>query len=151
NRHEPKDHSMIRNRIHLIGASFLTIAILGITTAQEVEKPAKKKGNDTTTKEKPAAPEAAKGPTAKVEKGPLKIEVGFKGVFESVEMSEVMVKSEVWKELVVAKAVEPGTRVKKGDVLVTFDAEKIDKAIREMEMDQKLTEIAMKMAEIELP
>src|SRR4051794_5881634 len=96
-----------------------------------------------------------KAPTAKVESGPFKIEVSLKGVFESATMTEVSVKPEAWSGLLgglsVVKAVEPGTTVKKGEVLLTLDTEKIDKAIREQELDQQLADLALRQTELELP
>src|SRR5438045_3308524 len=67
----------------------------------------------------------AKPPTHKVEKAPFKVEVTLKGVFESAALAEVSVRPEAWvgrdDKLTVERAVEPGTAVKPGDVLLMFD------------------------------
>lgn len=97
------------------------------------------------------SPDKTKPSTVKVEKSPIKVETSFKGVFEATDMAEVMVKPEVWQSLPVLKAVEAGTKVKEGDVLIEFDPEKIDKAIKEQETDQKMAEISMKIAELDVP
>src|SRR5581483_4390710 len=93
-----------------------------------------------------------KPPTYKVEAAPFRVEVTLKGVFESAAMTEVLVKPEVWTSgLTVVKAAEPGTAVKQGDVLLTLDREKIDKAIRDQEADQQLADLAIRQAELDLP
>src|SRR5262245_23505332 len=78
---------------------------------------------DTKKKDKPA--------THKVEKEPFKVELSLKGFFDAKEMEQLCLRPEAWTpevhaSLVVIKALEPGTRVKKGDTVVWFDLEKID-------------------------
>ncbi|HEY1376680.1 MAG TPA: hypothetical protein VGF55_07790 [Gemmataceae bacterium] len=96
-----------------------------------------------------------KPPTHKVEKAPFKVEVTLKGVFESSALTEISIKPEAWTGalggLTVVKAVEPGTAVKAGDVLLTLDREKIDRAVRDLEADQQLADLAIRLAEQELP
>lgn len=103
---------------------------------------------------KPDAPKAAKPPTHKVEKGPFRTDLALKGVFETSALSDVSVHFEGWNPpmapLVVVSAIEPGTLVKKGDVLLKLDTERIDKYIRDLEADQRLAELAMKQMEVEL-
>src|SRR5262249_5483492 len=101
-------------------------------------------------------PKGLGGGTYKVEKGPFKVEVACKGVFEAEQMTEIAVSPETWTpdtggKLTVAKAVEHGTPVKKGDVPLTLDTHRIDQAIRDLEADKKLAELAIKQAEDELP
>lgn len=141
---------MCRNLTRFVWLPLLAIGLIGISVAQDTDPPAKEK---IPAKPDDYSPKAGgpKGPTAKVEKGPFRVEVVFKGTFEAERMTEVSIKPEVWKELTVVKAVESGTQVKKGDVLVTFDTEKIDKAIRDMEVDQRLAELSIHMAELEIP
>jgi multidrug efflux pump subunit AcrA (membrane-fusion protein) len=115
---------------------------------QPPEKPAAK------SKDEPSAdkPGTATPATVKVEKGPFKIEVTVRGVFESARMFEVAVKPKAWSmPLVVEKAVELGTPVKQGDILVEIDREKIDKAIQDAEVELSLGELSLKHAEEELP
>src|SRR5262245_56740740 len=70
--------------------------------------------------------DAAKPPTHKVEKGPIKVEVSLKGVFESDDMTEVVLSPDAWtSSLSVVKAVEHGTPVRKGDLLLQLDLTKI--------------------------
>jgi multidrug resistance efflux pump len=53
--------------------------------------------------------------------------------------------------LVVKQAVEHGATVSKGDLLIALDLEKMDQVIRDLESERTLNEIALKLAEEELP
>jgi len=92
--------------------------------------------------------------TYKVSKATLKGDVTFKGTVEAETMTEIVLRPEAWTpggSLVVKKAVPLGTSVKKGDVLVELELDKIDRAIKELESDLKMGEITLKMSEDELP
>jgi multidrug resistance efflux pump len=93
--------------------------------------------------------------TVKVERGPFQATVSLKGVFTPAEMTEVVVRPEVWGSaqgsLAVLGAAEQGAVVKKGDVLVTLQTEKIDRAIQELEAELKTGAVALRLAEDELP
>jgi multidrug resistance efflux pump len=107
-------------------------------------------------KKEDAKTPAGQPATAKVEKGPLKIEVELKGVFEAEDMTEVVLRPEAFIPdvrgiLTVLTAVEQGTAVHKGETLVTLDLEKIDQMIQDLKVDQRLAELALKEAEEELP
>lgn len=97
---------------------------------------------------------AAKPPTHKVEKGPFRIDVSLKGVFETPAMTEVSVHFEAWgapmSPQTVLSAVEAGTPVKKGDVLVRLDPDRIDKMIRDVESDQMLSDLSLRQLETEV-
>jgi len=119
-------------------------------TQKPVEKPATK----------PVAPVAAasssssssKPATTKVEKGPFKVEVALSGIFEATRTTEVSIRPKAWAlPLVVERGVELGMSVKKGYILVEFDHEKIDKMIQDTEVENTLTDLALKQAEEELP
>ncbi|MFO0810870.1 MAG: hypothetical protein U0746_19755 [Gemmataceae bacterium] len=104
--------------------------------------------------EKPKKDEKAKPTTAKVEKEPFKTEVTLKGVFETAAMTEVTLQFDSWMQpgpVPVLWAVEPGATVKKGDVLLKLDPEKIDRALHDLEAEQKLADLAITALEIELP
>jgi HlyD family secretion protein len=102
----------------------------------------------------PLEPKAAKGaaPAIKVEKGPFRATVTIKGVFAAPETAEVVLHPEAWTTgLVVKTAVEAGTAVKKGDVLVTLETDKIDRAIRELAAELEVSRLGVRLAEEELP
>ncbi len=87
----------------------------------------------------------------KVERKPLKIEEEVDGIFVAKEMHEVALRPESWSQFKVVEAVEHGTRVKKGEVLVRFDDEKIEKEIEEESLTQRLSELALMQQEEEFP
>ncbi len=98
------------------------------------------------------SPGGSKPATAKVERGPFVVEVTLPGVFEAQRAIEVSIRPRVWASpLVVERAIELGAPVKRGDVLVEFDREKIDKAIDDAEVENTLAEMALKQAGEELP
>jgi multidrug efflux pump subunit AcrA (membrane-fusion protein) len=97
-------------------------------------------------------PAEARPATAKVEKGTLKAEVTLKGLLEPEHKAEVEVKLKGWSApLKIKKIVAHGTTVKKGDVLVELDAEKIDKAVKDAQADHEIAQLALRQAEIDLP
>jgi multidrug efflux pump subunit AcrA (membrane-fusion protein) len=112
----------------------------------------KKDGKET---DKGKAPDKAKAPTVKAEKGPFKIEVALKGLFESSAMTEVSLHFDGWNPpqapLMVLSAVEPGTAVKQGEVLLSLDSERIDQVIHDLESEQRLAEMSLKLLEAEVP
>ena len=90
--------------------------------------------------------------SVRVEKGPIKIETTLKGVIEAEHGAELSIRPEVWTSpLMILKAVEHGTVVKKGDVLLEIDAAKIDEAIKDGKIEQELSEMALAQAIEELP
>lgn len=94
---------------------------------------------------KPAAPA-----THVVKKEPFKIDLTLNGVFESKNVVEVPLRPEVWQQFVIVKAVEHGTRVKKGDVLIQFDSKQIDDAIRDVEASRALGDLEYQAAQEQL-
>ncbi len=132
-------------------ASVAFAGMIGLTLAQDAPKASDDKKVEDKKIDPAAKAEKPKAPTAKVERGSVKNDASFKGVFEATEMVEVNLKPEVWSSFPVLKSVEAGTVVKSGDTLIDFDPEKIDKAIKEMEYDQRMSEYQMKAMEIDMP
>jgi len=121
--------------------SFLFISLC---TAQE--KPVTKAGRD--KEDGPLVPQS----TVKVEKGRLAASVTAKAIVECDAMTEVRVRMKGWSSpLVVEKAVEHGARVKKDDVLLAFDAEKLAQAVGAAREERELARLTIKQAELELP
>ncbi len=86
-----------------------------------------------------------------VERKPLKIEAKIDGVFVASALQQVALRPEVWSQFKVVEAVQHGAQVKKGDVLVRFDDEKIEKELADEMLKQQLGELAMMRAEEEFP
>jgi multidrug resistance efflux pump len=115
---------------------------------KEAEKPKEPQKADAAQEaKKPAAPKPA---THTVQKGPLKIEVSLEGVFEAQQMSEISLEPEAWTTLSVVSAVDHGTRVKQGDLLLSLEREKIDRAISDLRAEHETSDLALKLAEQQL-
>jgi HlyD family secretion protein len=145
-----------RNARRFILAIGLQATLVGNSSASGLvlaqEKPPEKSAVKPKTDERPAATTPAKPATAKVERGPFKVEVNLPGVFESSRMSEVSIRPRAWSmPLLVERAIELGTPVKRGDILVELDHEKIDKAVQDAEIELSTGELALKLAVEELP
>lgn len=140
-------------------STILTLAVAGVVlilgrAAAEPERDADKAKTEVKAKSNGKAEgksASAKPPAAKAEKGTFKVEATFKGVFEAANAHEIILRPKAWAGLPVAEVIEAGSEVKKGDVLLKLDSEKIDKAIRDMETEIAAGELAMQQAEREFP
>ncbi|NOZ40331.1 MAG: HlyD family efflux transporter periplasmic adaptor subunit [Planctomycetes bacterium] len=121
-----------------------------------------KADNETDKKEKPDTKSAAKSgkPKKKAKEKPkpykvkrdeLKIEVDLDGTFVADEMEEVALRPEVWSKFTVLEAVEHGTEVKKGEVLVRFDDEKLKKDLAVEALSQSIGQLSLLQDEEEFP
>jgi len=95
----------------------------------------------------------AKPATVKVEKSNLTSAVVVKGAIDAGKSDEVSVKPKAWLGPLVIKkvAVEHGAPVKKGDVLLEFDGEKLDQMLRETKLDRAMADLSIRQSELELP
>jgi multidrug efflux pump subunit AcrA (membrane-fusion protein) len=104
--------------------------------------------------DEPAKGDSAKsdGSTAKAARGPFEVKLELKGQFDAKTRHEVVLEPKAWlMPQKVAKVVPHGSRVKKGDVLLQLDTEKLDQAIDDGKVDLALAEHALEIAEKELP
>ena len=85
-----------------------------------------------------------------VKKRPFRVAVALDGVFEAQNVSEIILRPEEWSSLVVLKAVEHGAAVKRGDLLLALDTEKIDRAISEFRSELATSDLSLKLAEAQL-
>ena len=132
----------------------------------EGEKPAEKPAKSVTADEKPAdekpaaekpaekkpaeKPNGAKPETHKVVREPLVVKLSLDGVFEAQRMHELVLRPEVWSSYKVVTAVEHGERVDKGQVVVRFETDDIDRAIADLKRDLALNTLTLKVTELEL-
>ena len=123
--------------IRYAGSFVVVFVLLAGGMAAEQEKP----------KAEPEKSPPAKPATHTVKQEPLKIEVSLKGVFEAESMTEMVLRPDAWTTLKVLEAVEHGTRVKRGDVLVKLDLKAIDEAIADQRTSLHLAELALEQAE----
>ena len=122
--------------------------------AKAEEKPAAKDEKKPTGKDekKPAAKaEVKKRKTAKVETKRLKIDLPLDGTLVSRKMEEVIIRPEAWSEFEIVDVIDHGAKVHKGQRLFKFDDEKINEAIQDLELDQRISELSIMRSEEELP
>ncbi len=115
------------------------------------DKKEDKKSTTKSSKSKKKKEEEEKEKPHKVKRDKLKIEVKLDGIFVADEMEEIALRPEVWAKFKVLEAVEHGTQVKKGDVLVRFDDEKLEKNLAEESLTQSLGQLSMLQDEEEFP
>jgi multidrug efflux pump subunit AcrA (membrane-fusion protein) len=111
------------------------------------DAPAKDKKEEKADKESKPAEETPAPPSHTVKKESFKIQVDLDGVFETPGMTELVLRPKEWPALNVLEAVEHGTAVKKGDVLVKLDMEKIDRAIDDLRAELELGKIGLEQAQ----
>ncbi len=119
------------------------------TLADKAEAITKKEAAKAQDKEKQADKPERK--THTVVANPLKITTEIEGVFVARETAEVVLRPQEWTDFEIVEIVPHGRTVSKGEVLVKFDAEKLDEQIEELELELRLGELAIMKSEQELP
>lgn len=102
---------------------------------------------------KPEAPKVAKKSdkkTVKVKKEAFDVTLELDGIIESRKNTPVFVEPKSWTDLTILEAVEHGTKVKKGQVLIRFETDKLEKAIEDQEASIPLAEIKLDAAKVAL-
>ncbi|MCI0492310.1 MAG: HlyD family efflux transporter periplasmic adaptor subunit [Planctomycetes bacterium] len=94
---------------------------------------------------------AKKRKTHAVKPERFKIDVGFDGTFVAREMEMVALRPEDWSDYEIIEVVAHGETVHEGQTLVKFDDRKLNEAIADLELEQRLSEIAIRREEEELP
>ena len=131
--------------------------------AKDEDKPAEKdadtkkpEATDESAKEKPPEkaeekPKAKKRETLTIEPKRLKIELPLDGTFVARKLVEVPLRPDAWTDFEIVEVVEHGAKVHKGEVLMKFDDEKLNEAIADLELEQRLNELAILRSEEEMP
>ncbi len=89
--------------------------------------------------------------TAKVTRGDLKIEVDVMGEFVADDKDEIRMEPSKYRgDLIITKILAEGTAVKKGDVLMEFDTDKLDEALEEAQNEVTDEDVEVKKAIAEL-
>ena len=116
---------------------------------QDDDSSAKDKSDKPTKKTKKPAKKKLKPHQVKTDK--LKIEVKLDGTFVADQMEEIVLRPEVWSRFKVLEAVEHGTEVSKGDVLIRFDDEDLKEDLAKEALDQSIGQLSMLQDEEEFP
>jgi multidrug efflux pump subunit AcrA (membrane-fusion protein) len=86
-----------------------------------------------------------------VKQGPIKITADLEGVIVAETMHEIRVEPRSWDNFTVSEAVSYGSQVRKGDVLIRFNAQELEDTIADLEAEEKLADLAIEQLEQELP
>src|SRR4029077_2411883 len=114
--------------------------------AKPDEKKAAKSDDKSAAKSEPK-----KRKTYKVEPKRLKVDIPLDGVFVASKMEEVPLRPKAWSEFEIEEVIEHGAKFHKGQQLFKFDDDKINEALGDLELDQRLNELAIAKAEDEMP
>jgi len=116
----------------------------GAATPQPPSSPAQE------AKPTPAPPQIPAGELHEVRAELFKIEVTLSGKFHPEQAAEIILQPKNWTTFRVKKAVEHGSTVKKGDVLIEFERERYEEALVDQRRRVESATIALKRAEEEL-
>jgi HlyD family secretion protein len=114
--------------------------------AKKTDKAAKKAEPVKKTEEAKKSPPA----THKVKKELIKITLELDGVLESEKAEEIAVRPDEWSALTVLHAAPHGANVRKGDVILELDPEKLDHAITDLRKDMEINSLSLRQAEEQL-
>ncbi len=117
------------------------------------EKPVAKNGKPGSKGEKTAAKSddgSAASTLYTVKKRPLRVSVELDGVFAAKTAREILFKPEEWTTLTVESAVAHGAVVRQGDVLLSLETEKLDRAIADFRHDLTIAQIGLRQSEGQL-
>jgi multidrug efflux pump subunit AcrA (membrane-fusion protein) len=130
-----------------LGAGLLALVLGAGCASPTPKRPSARPAQPTPT----ASPSAAPAPaTHTVSRAPAKPKAQFEAVVEAVEMTPIKLEPKTWTDFTVLEAVPHGARVKKGDLLVRFDAQKLKEQISDLEQDQAVTALNLELAQFEL-
>jgi HlyD family secretion protein len=93
---------------------------------------------------------AATNETRVATRGIIKVKAQFDAVAEAIEAEPIKLTPKVWTDLTVIESVAHGARVKKGDLLVKLDVDKLRDQIEDLEADRPAATLALELAQAEL-
>jgi HlyD family secretion protein len=154
---------MTKRRVLATAAALIAVT-LGMAWTQAVaqrdgdkQREPDKKKKETPRKDKDKDKSAAVK-THKVEEKPFRIELSLKGALEPREATWIAHHPMPTMNLpyspgpmTIVKVAEHGAKVRKGDLLISFDTRKIDQAIHMLEAEQRVLAAGIKLAEQEQP
>jgi len=85
-----------------------------------------------------------------VEEKPFKIETELKAVFLPTESQAISINPEIWTDFPITSLASQGSVVKKGDVLIGIDTEKLDKHITKTEKARESATLTLSQSKHDL-
>ena len=114
-----------------VAALLLSLTILSAGTLARAEDPAPPKTHPVTS-------------------GPFEAAITLDAVIEMQGAAEVQIKPEEWATFTVETAIEHGTFVKEGELLVQFESKGLDREIEDLRFQVEAGTLAIQLAQIEL-
>lgn len=99
---------------------------------------------------KSGATAAAASKTHQVQPGLFRIDASVEAVVESPETHEIALRPRSWSSFKVLRAVERGTAVKKGDVIVQLETDDLEEAIRDAKVALKIAQTELQVARFQI-
>ena len=109
-----------------------------------------KEGNATAKKEEPKKDKKEKPKTTTPEKKHIRIELSLKGFFEDPDAVPISIDTKNWPEIKVTKPPTQGRKVKKGDLLLGLEQEKISRRMDLVNFDLSMVELDRQVLSSEL-
>ncbi|HAE11849.1 MAG TPA: hypothetical protein DCG39_09430, partial [Opitutae bacterium] len=109
-----------------------------------------KEGNATAKKEEPKKDKKEKPKTTTPEKKHIRIELSLKGFFEDPDAVPISIDTKNWPEIKVTKPPIQGRKVKKGDLLLGLEQEKISRRMDLVNFDLSMVELDRQVLSSEL-
>ncbi len=110
-----------------------------------------KKSTDPAKASSSKAVDKTPGPTTHtLKKGLFEIKVELTGIFDAVKTSPIRLAPKQWNSMSVVKAAAHGEEVKKGDLILQLETEKLEKAIKQAELARPLADLTLSLAELDL-
>ncbi|MBL8851143.1 MAG: HlyD family efflux transporter periplasmic adaptor subunit, partial [Planctomycetaceae bacterium] len=88
--------------------------------------------------------------THTVAPGPFQVQVDLDGIFESEQMTEIILRPDVFTSLTVEKSVPQGTKVAAGETVLWLETEDIDEQLKNTEFDLEQAKLSLALAQLEL-
>lgn len=128
------------------------LLLVAVASAQDKASPGDKASDNVAADGKASHNgEAKAAKTLVVEAVPLKVTTDVEGTFVAREAAEVVLRPKEWKKFQIVEIVPHGSTVSKGEVLVRFESKELDEQIEDVELELRLSELAILKAEQELP
>ncbi|MED6299934.1 MAG: hypothetical protein VX860_07565 [Verrucomicrobiota bacterium] len=125
-------------------ASLISLTIILGHVFAEDQKPNPETNNNSKEQSKPAPSEHI------AKSGPFDIKVELDAFFSAEKEQQISLSPEAWTDMTLISALSHGTKVKKGQGLLTIETKKLKKAIEEIEIGNPAAKLALNLLESEL-
>ncbi|MEO0416982.1 MAG: HlyD family efflux transporter periplasmic adaptor subunit, partial [Verrucomicrobiota bacterium] len=122
---------------------FITLILAVSCQLALAEEPKQPKKNANPVKKEEKKAEKPEVELHKVTTEELKITTECSGIIEAINATPIYVHPETWSELIVVEATPHGTAVKKGDVILKLETEKLEKQIGDQQRSIPMAELSL--------